>query len=155
VERARRSASFVHVPHLEDDGAASLAGNVSLHLPTIVGCDDPSQEVVQEETFGPVLVVQPAASFDQALALCNGVRQGLVAALFSHSSDLQRRFLAEAQAGVLKLNKATSDVGVSAPFGGWKASGVGPPEHGQGNLEFYTRAQTVYMENAIPAVLDT
>ena len=31
-----------------------------------------------------------------------------------------------------------------APFGGWKSSGVGPPEHGPGNVEFYTRLQAIY-----------
>ena len=78
------------------------------------------------------------------MALCNGVRQGLVAALFSNSRELQERFLNEAQAGILKLNQATADAGVEAPFGGWKASSIGPPEHGRSNREFYTRTQAVY-----------
>jgi aldehyde dehydrogenase (NAD+) len=76
--------------------------------------------------------------------LCNGVRHGLVAALFSHSSGLQEQFLAEAQAGMLKLNTATAGVDVSLPFGGWKMSGLGPPEHGAGDRLFYTRMQAVY-----------
>jgi acyl-CoA reductase-like NAD-dependent aldehyde dehydrogenase len=44
----------------------------------------------------------------------------------------------------LKLNTTTADVNVEAPFGGWKASGMGPPEHGVSNREFYTRTQAVY-----------
>ena len=91
-----------------------------------------------------MLVVQRVDDFDEALALSNGVRQGLVAALFSDSTEHRDRFLAEARAGVLKLDAATADVGVEAPFGGWKHSGLGPPEHGRANVEFYTRAQAVY-----------
>jgi acyl-CoA reductase-like NAD-dependent aldehyde dehydrogenase len=35
-------------------------------------------------------------------------------------------------------------VDVSLPFGGWKMSGLGPPEHGEGDRLFYTRMQAVY-----------
>jgi hypothetical protein len=64
----------------------------------------------------------------------------------SASKELQGKFLKEARAGVLKLNSATADAGLESPFGGWKASGTGPPEHGPGNREFYTRAQSVYVD---------
>ena len=94
--------------------------------------------------MSPVLVVQRAEDFDHALTLCNGVRQGLIASLFTASSELQLRFLNEAQAGVLKLNASTAGVDVALPFGGWKASGLGPPEHGDGDCLFYTRMQAVY-----------
>ena len=112
--------------------------------PAIVIDPAPGSEVVQRESFGPVVVVQPADDFAHALELLNGVEEGLVAALFSGSEPLRERFLAEARAGVLKLGRATADVGVETPFGGWGSSGVGPPEHGEANLEFYTRRQALY-----------
>lgn len=118
--------------------------------PRIVPCDDPLAEIVQEETFGPVLVVQTASSFDEALDLLNGVPQGLVAALFSDSTGHRARFLDEARAGILKIGSATAGVGAETPFGGWKASGVGPAEHGSGDPEFYTRPQAVYVDAAPP-----
>jgi acyl-CoA reductase-like NAD-dependent aldehyde dehydrogenase len=99
---------------------------------------------VQEETMTPLLVVQRAETFEQALELGNGVRHGLAAALFSHDADLQKKFLAGAQAGILKLNATTAGVDVSLPFGGWKMSGFGPPEHAEGDRLFYTRMQAVY-----------
>ncbi len=139
IERAAPAASFVVTPH----GDAVPPGGAYV-APTIVGCDDAAHEIVQEETFGPVLVVERAADFDHALRLCNGVRHGLVAALFSAAPERRARFLAEAQAGILKLDAATAGADVEAPFGGWKASGVGPPEHGDSNREFYTRTQAVY-----------
>jgi len=112
--------------------------------PVMVGCDRPEHPLVKEETMSPLLVVQRADDFDQALELCNGVRHGLAAALFSHSVRRQQKFLAEARAGILKLNSATAGVDVTLPFGGWKASGLGPPEHGEGDRQFYARIQTIY-----------
>jgi alpha-ketoglutaric semialdehyde dehydrogenase len=99
---------------------------------------------VQHETFGPVLVVQPAEDWDHAMALVNGVPQGLVAALFSASPGLADRFMNEAAAGILKVNRSTADAAVDVPFGGWKSSGIGPPEHGRFDRDFYTRPQAVY-----------
>lgn len=94
--------------------------------------------------MSPLLVVQPARDFDHAVALCNGVRQGLAAALFSRAQTRQEEFLDQAQAGILKLNSTTAGVDVALPFGGWKTSGVGPPEHGEADRLFYTRLQAVY-----------
>jgi acyl-CoA reductase-like NAD-dependent aldehyde dehydrogenase len=121
---------------------AEHAGN--WYPPTIIVCEDPLAEIVQEETFGPVLVLQSARDWDDAIGLCNGVRQGLAAAVFSESRSVVDRFLDEAEAGILKVNQSTADAAVDLPFGGWKASGLGPPEHGAFDLEFYTRPQTVY-----------
>ena len=81
------------------------------------------------------------------MALCNGVRQGLAAAIFTKCPERIGRFLAEARAGILKINASTADAAIDVPFGGWKASGIGPPEHGDHDLEFYTRIQTVYPES--------
>jgi acyl-CoA reductase-like NAD-dependent aldehyde dehydrogenase len=112
--------------------------------PTIIRCDDPSHELAQEESFAPLLVVQPARDWDHAMALLNGVRQGLVAALFSASTEAHDRFLVEAIAGIVKINRSTADAEVDVPFGGWKDSGIGPPEHGDFDRDFYTRPQIVY-----------
>lgn len=143
IGRAEKAGARIIVPH----GRREFTGfplAAACHAPTIVCCDDPAMEAVQEESFGPVLVVQKANDWEHAIGLCNGVRQGLVAALFTCSAELQRRFLNEAQAGVLKINQATADVTTHLPFGGWKASGLGPPEHGIADQEFFTRLQTVY-----------
>jgi alpha-ketoglutaric semialdehyde dehydrogenase len=112
--------------------------------PTIICCDDPTHEVVQEETFGPVLVVQSAKNWEEAIWLGNCVEQGLASAVFSGSAKLIEDFLRRAKAGILKINCSTADAAVDLPFGGWKASGIGPPEHGPANREFFTRMQAIY-----------
>ena len=134
------TAHRVAQPHALADWMA--AGNYA--APVIVGCDAPASALVQDETMSPLLVVQRADDFEHALSLCNGVRHGLMAALFTGSRPLQEKFLTEARAGVLKFNTATAGVDVSLPFGGWKASGLGPPEHGTGDVQFFTQPQAVY-----------
>jgi acyl-CoA reductase-like NAD-dependent aldehyde dehydrogenase len=140
IERARAAGATVLSPW---SGRAPGAGG-AWHPPVIVTCDDPGAEIVQEETFGPVLVVQRAEGWEHALALLDGVRQGLAAALFSRSEERRREFLARARAGILKIGESTADAAADLPFGGWKASGCGPPEHGPGNRDFYTRLQAIY-----------
>ena len=112
--------------------------------PTLLDVSDPTLDAVQEETFGPIAVLQTAQHLDDALELLNGVAHGLVASLYSHDRTCQRRFLAEAESGVLKLNQSTLGVVPEAPFGGWKASGLGPPEHGIWDRDFYMRMQALY-----------
>jgi acyl-CoA reductase-like NAD-dependent aldehyde dehydrogenase len=138
VSRASDDVQLI-APHR---GAPDAEG--AWYPPTIACVDEPTHELVQHESFGPLLVVQTAGGWDEAIALLDGVPQGLVAALFSSSSDLAQRFLGEARAGILKLNRSTADAEVDVPFGGWKASGIGPPEHGSFDRDFYTRPQVVY-----------
>jgi alpha-ketoglutaric semialdehyde dehydrogenase len=143
VACARPSAGAPLVPHGRD--RPSVDGvEAAWYPPTIIACDDPDHELVQEESFGPLLIVQTADDWDGAMRLVNGVRQGLAAALFSPSRDARDRFLREAEAGILKLDRSTADADVDVPFGGWKWSGIGPPEHGRFDREFYTRPQAVY-----------
>jgi acyl-CoA reductase-like NAD-dependent aldehyde dehydrogenase len=143
VERARQDCARPILP-LGETPARGERHAGQFYPPTILACDDSGSEIVQEESFGPVLVVQTARDFDHAIALMNGVRQGLAAALFAASPQVKQAFLDRAEAGILKLNQSTSGAEIDAPFGGWKSSGLGPPEHGRFDLEFFTRAQTVY-----------
>ena len=145
IDRAQADGGAHRVARLFEPRAAEPWVRAGAYAqPTLVACDVPDHPIVQEETMGPLLVVQRADDFDHALALCNGVRHGLAAALFTHDAELQQRFLADAQAGILKLNTSTAGVDGTLPFGGWKASGIGPPEHGTADWMFYTRMQTVY-----------
>jgi acyl-CoA reductase-like NAD-dependent aldehyde dehydrogenase/nicotinamidase-related amidase len=145
VARAQASGSAHKIIRLHKNLAAQEWVKAGAYTqPVIVCCDHANHPLVQEETMGPLLVVQRAVNFEHALALCNGVRHGLAAALFSELRELREKFLEEARAGVLKLNTSTAGMDTSLPFGGWKASGIGPPEHGEGDRLFYTQMQAVY-----------
>ena len=139
VARSRGQAERIVVPH----AGPAPDGDGAYLPPTIVVGAAPGSEIVQTETFGPVLVLQRARDFEEALALSGGVRQGLVTALFGGEAQAGR-FLDRARAGVLKRDRSTAGADAVAPFGGWKFSGVGPPERGPGDVEFYTRIQALY-----------
>ena len=145
--RAEATDARVLRPHASRESAAALEALEGLGaycVPAIVSGASHDSEIVQEETFGPVLVVESARTFEEALALADGVRQGLAASLFAGDGPWREHFLTAARAGILKWNSSTADADGAAPFGGWKASGLGPPEHGPGNAEFYGRLQAVY-----------
>lgn len=109
--------------------------------PAIVEGAAEDSEIVREETFGPVLVVQEARDMTDALRLLNAVPQGLAAAMFTDSRACWERFAAEANAGVLRRNQATAGALDDLPFGGWKASGFGGAEHAEADELFFTRPQ--------------
>ena len=134
-------AGLPRAPDLEAEGAYTP--------PAVLRCDDPAAEIVQEETFGPVLVLQPADDWRAAIDLANGVRHGLAAAAFTSSPEAETEFLRHIRAGIVKLGTSTAGADVEAPFGGWKHSGVGPPEHGEANRAFYTRPRAVYRDGGV------
>ena len=143
VSRAAADGARVLTPHPLPPG-----GPGAWFPPTIVVGAAHESAIVQEETFGPVLVLERAEHFEGALRLANGVRHGLVAALFSGPGPWREAFERSAEAGVLKRNASTADADADAPFGGWKASGIGPPEHGPADLEFFSRFQSIYDDPA-------
>lgn len=141
IERARLAGATVW--RLGGPSSARPSGPCWV-APTLIETADPDSEIVQQESFGPILVLQRASSWEEALWLCNHVDQGLAAALFSQDSERWRQFQQSVKAGILKRNASSAGAVAEAPFGGWKQSGIGPPEHGDADVEFYSRWQTLY-----------
>ncbi len=100
--------------------------------------------VVQQETFGPLALIQPAVDIQDAVRLANNVPHGLFASLLTHDSAAQTYFKQHIEAGIIKLNPDLLRIEAHVPFGGWKESQYGLPEHGEWDKLFYTRPQTVY-----------
>ena len=112
--------------------------------PTLVFDPESHHPLLHQEVFGPLAAVVRAPDLDAAIASHNSTDMGLLGALFSEDARAKVRFLAEAQAGILSINKARPPFAADGPFTGWKASGYGVPEHGRWNRDFYTRVQAVY-----------
>ena len=104
----------------------------------------PGSRIAREETFGPVAIVLPVDGLEEAIAVANGVEQGLVAALCAGNASNQKLLEEAVEAGILKLSPGPIAVDSDAPFGGWKSSSDGPPEHGVWDRHFYSRTQAVY-----------
>lgn len=84
----------------------------------VTGLDMPDEEI-----FAPLLQVRRVADFDAAMAAANGTRFGLAAGLISDDDALWLRFRAEARAGVVNRNRATTGASSDMPFGGLGDSG--------------------------------
>lgn len=100
--------------------------------------------LLTQEVFGPLAAIQIARDLDHAIALHNATGFGLVGAIYTADAKSERRFLGEADAGILSIGQARPAFSASGPFGGWKNSGFGPPEHGRWNRDTYARPQAHY-----------
>ena len=102
--------------------------------------------LLTREVFGPLAAIVRVPDLAAAIAAHNSTAMGLVGALFTQDAEAAERFLTEAQAGMLSINRARPAVAADGPFISWKASGYGPPEHGRWNRDFYTRTQAIYSD---------
>jgi acyl-CoA reductase-like NAD-dependent aldehyde dehydrogenase len=112
--------------------------------PTVIDRPDPDSVVVQEEIFGPVVALLPAADLDQATALANGTPYGLCAAIFTGSTDRARRFARAVDAGRVGVNVPTSVGDMTVPGGGRKSSGRGEYEGAGDGIAFFTHLKPIY-----------
>mgnify|MGYP001274096488 CR=1 FL=1 len=102
-----------------------------------------SYEIVQEETFAPILYLIRAGDIDEAIALHNDVPQGLSSAIFTHDFVNAEKFLSPAgsDCGIANVNLGTSGAEIGGAFGGEKETGGGR-ESGSDAWKGYMRRQT-------------
>lgn len=105
---------------------------------TGVAQDDP---IVQEETFGPIITVQPFRTEDEAVELANGVDYGLASSVWTTDHGTVTRTTARIDAGCVWVNCHIPLV-AEMPHGGFKHSGYGKDLSIYG-LEDYTRIKHV------------
>ena len=99
--------------------------------------------MMQEETFAPIVYLVSVADLDQAIALQNGVPQGLSSAIFTSSLGSAERFLSASgsDCGIANVNIGTSGAEIGGAFGGEKDTGGGR-ESGSDSWKAYMRRQT-------------
>jgi aldehyde dehydrogenase (NAD+) len=100
-------------------------------------------DIVQDETFAPILYVIPFGTLDDAIAMQNGVRQGLSSAIFTNNLRNAEAFLAASgsDCGIANVNIGTSGAEIGGAFGGEKETGGGR-EAGSDAWKAYMRRQT-------------
>jgi aldehyde dehydrogenase (NAD+) len=111
--------------------------------PTVFANVDNSSVIAQEEIFGPVLSVIPAADENDAVAIANDTIYGLNASVFTNDVDRARVVAGQLRSGTVGHNAFRSDFGMS--FGGFKQSGIGR-EGGSEGLRPFLETKTVILE---------
>ncbi len=100
-------------------------------------------EIVQEETFAPILYLLKYKTFDEAIAIQNGVKQGLSSAIMTTNMRESETFLSHrgSDCGIANVNIGTSGAEIGGAFGGEKETGGGR-ESGSDAWKAYMRRQT-------------
>jgi aldehyde dehydrogenase (NAD+) len=138
---------------VQQEGGKLLTGGNSLEgsaytsgtyvKPAIVEAEN-HYPTVQEETFAPILyLIQYEGDVENAIAIQNGVRQGLSSAIFSNHLQETEAFLAASgsDCGIANVNIGTSGAEIGGAFGGEKETGGGR-ESGSDAWKIYMRRQT-------------
>ncbi len=147
VEKAKASGGKV------ETGGAAIDGKGNFVLPTIVTGLSNADEVVQTETFAPILYVMKFKTLDEAIAQQNAVPQGLSSAIFTQNLKAAESFLGAAgsDCGIANVNIGTSGAEIGGAFGGEKETGGGR-ESGSDAWKAYMRRQTntINYSDALP-----
>jgi len=100
-------------------------------------------EIVQEETFAPILYLIKYSEIEEAIAIQNGVKQGLSSAMMTSNMREMEKFLSHdgSDCGIANVNIGTSGAEIGGAFGGEKETGGGR-ESGSDAWKVYMRRQT-------------
>jgi aldehyde dehydrogenase (NAD+) len=137
------------IQRLKDEGGEVLYGGERLTVPG--GCymkpclatAKPDFEIVQHETFGPLLYLMTYRDFDEAIAIHNNVPQGLTSSIFTNDVREAEKFVSAigSDCGIANVNTGTSGAEIGGAFGGEKNTGGGR-ESGSDCWKSYMRRQT-------------
>lgn len=132
------------------EGATLCCGGENLERPgyylrpAVFRASQSRLRIVDEEIFGPVVVVQPFDTEAEAVALANDTIYGLSGSLWTNDFKRGLRVARSIRTGNLSVNSSSS-VHLQAPFGGYKQSGLGR-ELGMHAMAHYTETKNIYFE---------
>jgi len=126
-----------------------LTGEATL-APTILTGVSENMRVCREETFGPVVAVQPYATDEQAIAMANDSDYGLNASVLSRNTKAAVAIARQLRTGTVNINEGYAPAWstLASPMGGFGASGLGR-RHGIEGILQYTEGQTIATQRAL------
>ncbi|KAF7122744.1 hypothetical protein CNMCM5793_000854 [Aspergillus hiratsukae] len=156
VTRTQYERILSHIETAKKDGAHVVIGGAAyipsgdrnkdgyFVQPTVFTGTTDSMAIVREEVFGPVVIIEPFATEEEAVRRANDTIYGLGAAVFTKDLERAHRVAAEIDSGMVWIN-SSQDCDPRVPFGGVKQSGIGR-ELGEAGLAAYSRIKANYVE---------
>jgi len=142
----------LRVKALIDDAVAKgatvdLGGKVwdNFVEPTVLSNINTSMDIWHDETFGPVVMVCPFRTDDEAVALNNDTEYGLTASVWTADEARALGLAARLETGMVHVNDQNINDEPQVPFGGVKASGVGR-YGGRWSLDAFTELRWITLE---------
>src|SRR4030095_16072023 len=140
------------IQRLKDEGGEILYGGERLggaefpgdcYMTPCLATAKPDFDIVQHETFGPLLYLMIYRDFDEAIAIHNNVPQGLTSSIFTNDVREAEKFLSAvgSDCGIANVNTGTSGAEIGGAFGGGKNTGGGR-QAGSDAWKAYMRRQT-------------
>ncbi len=133
-------------------GGSVIDGPGNFVIPTIVSAEN-HWDIVQEETFAPILYLIKYDTLEDAIYMHNDVPQGLSSAMFTKNIKRAEKFLSStgSDCGIANINIGTSGAEIGGAFGGEKETGGGR-ESGSDSWKQYMRRQTntINWSNELP-----
>jgi succinate-semialdehyde dehydrogenase/glutarate-semialdehyde dehydrogenase len=128
IEKARQEGAVVHC------GGEKLPGKGFFMSPCLMEANK-NHHFQKAEVFGPVMIVTPFESDEEAIHLANNVPFGLAAYVMTEKLNKAIYFSEKLEAGIIGVNEWLPQA-TEAPFGGWKESGIGYESGAEGLLEY-------------------
>ena len=140
IEEIKREGGKI----LVDGGVLSGEGYESgCYVKPVIAEVKNEYKIVQEETFAPILYLMKYSTIEDAIAMQNGVKQGLSSAIMTTNMRAMEKFLGQegSDCGIANVNIGTSGAEIGGAFGGEKETGGGR-ESGSDAWKIYMRRQT-------------
>jgi acyl-CoA reductase-like NAD-dependent aldehyde dehydrogenase len=159
VSERQLAAVTAHLDRARQDGVHCVTGDEPLDLPehlsggffqrpTLLEDLSGSSRIAREEVFGPVTVMEPFTSYDEAVARVNATDYGLAAGVWTRDLDRAHTIAQELHAGIIWVNK-WFDLPAGMPMGGIGNSGFGR-ELSVETLDHYSTIKAIDVDLGAP-----
>jgi lactaldehyde dehydrogenase/glycolaldehyde dehydrogenase len=125
-------------------GSAAQRGGGFHYRPTLLANTKPGMQIMQREVFGPVLIVNPVDTLEEAITLANESEYGLSSSIFTNSLNAAMKAIGELKFGETYVNRENFEA-IQGFHAGVRKSGIGGADGKHGLYEF-THTQVAYIQ---------